>query len=88
MQALRAQRAARGLLGYLYRPLVTTPAALEKKELNISDHIRKQILQAGLHYLTDEHKLRENIANRNSEADVDELVNTACQTLRSKISTL
>lgn len=49
--------------------------AQDDTEIDTSAHIRKQLLQAGLHYLrTDIERLKENVANRAAEANVDELV--------------
>ena len=58
------------------KPLTTSPDS-DAIDPGIGEHIRKQILQAGLHNLTNldsVDKLRENVKNRDSEADIEELV--------------
>ena len=47
-----------------------------------SDHVQRQILQAGLHYLKgDTEKLKENVTHRAGTADVDKLVNLQLQVI-------
>ena len=47
----------------------------EGPEEEISEHLQRQILQAGLHFLRgDVDKLRANVINRGATADVDKLV--------------
>lgn len=46
-----------------------------REETDTHDHIRKQLLLAGLHYLkTDVKELKENVVNRAVQVDVDKLV--------------
>ena len=66
------------------RPMNTSvDLTLDDTEMDASEHIKKQLLQAGLHYLkTDIERLKENVVNRAAEANVDELVG---RTLASNI---
>ncbi len=59
------------------RALVSSSDVSE--ELNVSEHIRKQVIQAGLHYLNDIDQLRESVASRNLSVDLNKLV--SCKTL-------
>ncbi len=56
------------------RASVSSLDAPEETEWNISEHIKKQVLQTGLHYLSDVDRLRENMTSRKSNVDLNKLV--------------
>ena len=79
VQVLRACRQVQlvwRVSAVLCKPL-TTSSDSNAADTGIGDHIRKQILQAGLYNLANlesVEKLRDNVKNRDSEADIEELV--------------
>ncbi|XP_064403281.1 uncharacterized protein LOC135348852 isoform X1 [Halichondria panicea] len=58
------------------RALVSTPDPPEERELSasVSEHIKKQVLHAGLHYLSDVETLKQNMNNRKFDVDLEKLI--------------
>ncbi len=58
------------------RALISTPDPPEERELSasVSEHIKKQVLHAGLHYLSDVETLKQNMNNRKFDVDLEKLV--------------
>ncbi len=75
--AFRVQRVAQQLRRVpecVSRALVSTPDPPEERELSVSEHIKKQVLHAGLHYLSDVEALKQNMSKRKSDIDLEKLV--------------